>query len=100
MQNQEKPIFPIRVSISEAARLFGVEQQTIRRAIKNQEIKYIIVKGRYKLNFESLLAWSQDKTTINNKMNKKGLGQFVDKWKINNKKYSPHPELIKKNNDH
>ena len=44
----------VRVSISEAARLFGVSSQTIRRAIKSGEITYIVVAGRYKLNF----GWS------------------------------------------
>ena len=51
----------IRVSISEAARLFGVNAQTIRRAIKNQEITYVVVAGRYKINFVSLVKWSQTK---------------------------------------
>ncbi len=79
----------IRLSISEAARLFGVSQQTIRRAIKAQEITYIVVGGRYKLNFESMVAWSQQKTTVKNKTNSKGIGQYVDKWKIKNTLYSP-----------
>lgn len=86
----------IRVSISEAARLFGIDQKTIRRAIKNQELKYIVVQGRYKLHFESLLAWSQSKVTVRNRLNQKGLGQYVDNWKIKNKLYSPHPKLAEK----
>jgi len=84
----------IRVSISEASRLFGVDPKTIRRAIKNQEVKYVVVQGRYKVNFESLLEWSQGRTTVRNKLNKKGLGQYVDKWKIKNKLYSPNPKSI------
>jgi len=84
----------IRVSISEAGRLFGVDQKTIRRAIKNQELKYVVVQGRYKLNFESLLEWSQGRTTVKNKFNKQGLGQYVDKWKIKNKLFSPNPKLL------
>lgn len=79
----------VRVSISEAARLFGVSTQTIRRAIKAGEITYIIVAGRYKINFESLVKWSQRKTTVKNKSNSKGIGQYVDKWKIRNTLYSP-----------
>lgn len=79
----------IRVSVSEAARLFGVSTQTIRRAIKSGEITYIVVAGRYKLNFESLVRWSQRKTTVLNKTNTKGIGQYVDKWKIRNTLYSP-----------
>ena len=81
----------IRLSISEAARLFGVSEKTIRRAVQNKEINYIVVAGRYKLNFESLIKWSQRKTHIKNKAEKYGLGQYVDKWKISNTLYSPRP---------
>ena len=86
----------IRVSISEAARLFGVNAQTIRRAIKNQEIVYVVVAGRYKINFESLVKWSQAKTTVKNKTLKHGIGQFVDKWKIKNTLYSPSKKNLPK----
>ena len=85
----------IRLSVSEAARFFGVDQKTIRRAIKSNEIKYIVVRGRYKILFNSLLEWSQGKTTTKNKLEKSGIGQFVDKWKINNILYSPNPKLIR-----
>jgi excisionase family DNA binding protein len=85
----EKPKEVIRVSISEAAKLFGVNSQTIRRAIAAKEIVYIVVAGRYKLNFESLVKWSQRHTTIKNKLENKGIGQFVGNWKIKNPLYSP-----------
>lgn len=89
----------IRVSISEAARLFGVSGQTIRRAIKDREITYIVVSGRYKINFESLIKWSQDKTTVKNKLVSRGIGQYVDQWKINNTLYSPSAKSILKNEE-
>lgn len=94
IQNQNKKEI-IRVSISEAAKLFGVNAQTIRRAIKNREIAYVVVAGRYKLNFESLVKWSQTKTTIRNKSEKSGIGQYVEKWKIKNTLYSPSTRTIK-----
>ncbi|MBU1131829.1 helix-turn-helix domain-containing protein [Patescibacteria group bacterium] len=78
----EKPKFPIRVSVSEAAKLFGVDAHTIRRAIKREELKYIVVQSRYKINFESLIEWSQNRITVKNKTEQRGIGQFVDKWKI------------------
>ncbi len=84
----------VRVSISEAARLFGVNAQTIRRAIKQNEITYIVVAGRYKLNFESLVKWSQQKTTIKHKLNERGIGQYIDQWKISNTLYSPSQKLV------
>ena len=95
----QKPLEIVRVSISEAARLFGVSQQTIRRAIKSQEITYIVVAGRYKINFESLVRWSQQKTTVRNKSNTQGIGQFVDKWNISNKLYSPSAKSIPRKSD-
>jgi len=86
----------IRVSISEAARLFGVNAQTIRRAIKSGDLTYVVVANRYKINFESLIKWSQEKTTVRSKSNKHGIGQFVDKWKIHNTLYSPSLKSLKK----
>lgn len=86
----------IRVSVSEAARLFGVNNQTIRRAIKSQEVTYVVVSGRYKLNFQSLVKWSQRHTTIKNKLTTRGIGQYVDKWKISNPLFSPNPKSVPK----
>lgn len=84
----------VRVSVSEAARLFGVNTQTVRRAIQAQEVTYVVVSGRYKLNFESLVKWSQRHTTVKNKLMKRGIGQYVDKWKIKNPLYSPNPKSL------
>ncbi|MBU0648651.1 helix-turn-helix domain-containing protein [Patescibacteria group bacterium] len=81
----------IRLSVSEAARLFGISDKTIRRAIQDKKINYIVVAGRYKVNFESLVRWSQEKTHIKNKTEKYGLGQYVDKWKISSTLFSPRP---------
>ena len=79
----------VRVSVSEAARLFGVSQRTIRRALADQELTYIVVQGRYKINFEGLVKWSQRRATTRNKLATQGIGQFVDQWKIKNKLFSP-----------
>lgn len=83
---------PIRVTISQAANLFGISEKTIRRAIQNQEILYVVVRGVYKVNFESLLKWSQSRIKTKNKLDNQGIGQYVDKWKIKNKLYSPNPK--------
>jgi excisionase family DNA binding protein len=93
-KDEQKPKELIRVSISEAARLFGVNAQTIRRAIAAQEVTYVVVGGRYKLNFESLVKWSQQHTTVRNKLAKRGIGQFVGQWKIKNPLYSPNPKSV------
>lgn len=85
----------IRLTVTEAAKLFGLSTKTIRQAIKNNEIRYIVVRNRYKINFKSLLEWSQKSVRRSNRLTKYGFGQYVDNWKINNKKYSPNPDLIK-----
>ncbi len=85
---------PIRVTISQAANLFGISQKTIRRAIANQEMLYIVVRGVYKINFESLLKWSQSRATTRNKFAKEGIGQYVSQWKIKNRLYSPNPKAL------
>ena len=81
----------VRVSVSEASRLFGVHQRTIRRAITDGKIRYIVVRGRYRLHFGSLVKWSQDQPIVRNKRDETGIGQWVDSWKIKNPKFSPRP---------
>ena len=89
----------IRLAVSEAAKIFGVNERTIRRAIKNHELHYVVVQGRYKINFDSLLKWSQKNAKIRNKTERFGIGQFVGKWKIANTLYSPNPDILKKEKD-
>lgn len=81
----------VRVSISEASRLFGVNPRTIRRAIKGQELRYIVVRNRYKILFSSLVIWSQTRVTVQRKRDQSGIGQWVQTWKIQNTLYSPRP---------
>ena len=84
----------VRVSVSEAARLFGLNARTIRRAIAVGEITYIVVRGRYKINFESLVRWSQQRPNIEKKRDRSGIGQYVEQWKIRNTLYSPSPRIV------
>jgi len=88
---------PIRTSVSEASRLFGVSERTIRAAIKKDELQYVVVRGRYKISFESILSWSQKSTRRRNQRDARGVGQFVGQWRIKNKKYSPNPKLLDRN---
>jgi len=91
MEPREKPELTVRVSIGEAARLFGVHPRTIHRALKEQKLRYIVVNNRYKILFSSLVAWSQSQIKIQNKRDQQGIGQWVEKWKIRNTRYSPRP---------
>lgn len=84
----------IRLSVSEAARLFGVSNLTIRRALKAKELTYVVTQNRYKISFESLVKWSQRTVTVRNKTQTRGIGQFVDTWKIKNTLYSPNPKMF------
>lgn len=81
----------IRLSVAEAARLFGVDDRTVRRAIKSGEVAYIVVRGRYKINFTSMVQWSQKNARRRAKLAKEGIGQYVGQWRIQNKLYSPPP---------
>ena len=84
----------VRVSVSEASRLFGVSTRTVRRAIAVGELTYVVVRGRYKINFESLVRWSQERPTVKNKLKREGIGQYVEQWKIRNRLYSPNPRIL------
>ena len=84
----------VRVSVSEAARLFGLNARTIRRAIAIGELTYIVVRGRYKINFESLVRWSQQRPNIERKRDRAGIGQYVEQWKIRNTLYSPSSRIV------
>ncbi|MHB8830860.1 MAG: excisionase family DNA-binding protein [Patescibacteria group bacterium] len=92
---KENEVTNIRLSISQAAKLFGISDRTIRRAVALNQIRYIIVRNRYQLNFESLLTWSQQSSHTSKKRDSKGIGQWVEKWKINNPKFSPRPPQTK-----
>jgi len=72
---------PIWLSVSEAAKIGGVQTKTIRRAIQYNKVKYKIIGNRYLIDLASLLIFLQAKTKLKNKLNQLGLGQYVDKWK-------------------
>ncbi len=85
---------PLRLSVSEAAKFFGVDAKTIRRALKDNKLSYVVVRGRYRITLDSLLKWSQQQVTVRNKRDAQGIGQYVDKWKISQPLYSPNPKRL------
>lgn len=89
----------IRLSVSEAAKFFGIEQKTIRRALKVGELRYVVVRGRYRIALESVLEWSQKRPKVKNKLATAGMGQYVSQWKIRNKLYSPNPITLENKTD-
>ena len=72
---------PVWLSVSEAAKIGGVQSKTIRRAIQDNQVKYKIVGNRYSIDFSTLLNYLRAKTKLKNKLNQFGLGQYVEKWK-------------------
>lgn len=70
----------IHVSVSEAAKLGGVQSKTIRRAISSGLIEYSVVNDRYSIDLKSLIIFLTSSKKLNNKFNNNGLGQYVDKW--------------------
>ncbi len=78
MLEEKEIISPLWFSVSSSAKLGGVDPKTIRRAIKNNpDLKYKIVKDRYKIELGSLLSFLNKKTKLKNKLNKNGLGQYL-----------------------
>ena len=86
----------IRLSVSEAARLFGVSQRTIRRAIQSELVDFSVLQGRYKISFDSILRWSHNTTTVRNKRDKRGLGQYVAAWHALEEKKEVKKEKVAK----
>lgn len=71
---------PIWVSVSEAAKLGGVTDKTIRRAIASNHIKFKVVKDRYSIDLASVIKFLYNNTKLKNKFKQSGLGQYVEKW--------------------
>jgi len=77
-----KKVFkPIWLSVSESAKLGGVAQKTIRRAITAKQLKYKIVKDRYLIDLASVIVFLHANTKLKNKLNFNGIGQYVDIWR-------------------
>jgi hypothetical protein len=75
-------LFPIWLTISESAKIGGVNNKTIRRAILGKTIKYKVVKNRYSVELGSLLNYLKTNKKLENKLNFNGIGQYIDKWRI------------------
>lgn len=76
-------INPIWLSVSEAAKLGGINTKTIRRAIQSKAIKYKVVKNRYFIELGSIIIFLQTTVKLHNKLNQYGLGQYVNNWQDN-----------------
>jgi excisionase family DNA binding protein len=75
---------PLWLSISEAAKLGGVQAKTIRRAIQSKSIKYKVVKNRYLVDFVSIVLYLHKNTKLKNKFYNFGIGQYFKSIKSEN----------------
>jgi len=71
---------PIWLSVSESAKIAGVQTKTIRRAISAKKVTYKIVKERYLIDMRSVIILAKQTTKLNNKFNNFGIGQYVKEW--------------------
>ncbi len=92
---------PIFVSVTEAAKLGGVQDKTIRRALKQAgELNFKIVNNRYQIDLSSLISYLHKNTKLKNKLYKFGIGQYIEKWKQSQKPPSSlNYKIMKKLND-
>lgn len=68
---------PIWLSVSEAAKLGGVTDKTIRRALKSENgLKFKVIRNRYQIEFASLLIYLHKNTKLTNKLMDAGVGQY------------------------
>ncbi len=71
---------PIWLSLTEAAKIGGLDKKTIKRAIKKDLIKYKIVDNRYQVEFRSTIIFLLSRKKLWNKLNETGIGQYIEKW--------------------
>jgi len=71
---------PLWMSVSEAAKMGGVQTKTIRRAIKSNQISYKVIGNRYLVNLDSLVHFLYAKTKLKNKLKEFGIGQYIKEW--------------------
>ncbi|MDD4333074.1 MAG: hypothetical protein PHT51_03085 [Patescibacteria group bacterium] len=79
--NNLKINYSLWFSVSEAAKIGGVQNKTIRRAIQSNSIKFKIIKNRYLIELTSLIIFLHTKTKLKNKLNQFGIGQYIKEWK-------------------
>jgi len=71
----------IWLTVSETAKIGGVQNKTIRRAIQQKIIKYNIINNRYFVDLSSAIVYLHSKTKLKNKFYFSGLGQYIKEWR-------------------
>jgi hypothetical protein len=89
MKNKEKTNHPLKrevlnpiwLSVSEAAKIGGVQAKTIRRAIQARNLKFRIINNRYQIDLSSVVKYLYSNTKLRNKLKFYGIGQYISKWR-------------------
>ncbi len=79
---KEKNIEKTYINIQEASKISGISSNTIRKSLKSNELSYFFEKGKYSLELENFLKWIFQSTRRTNIINTKGMGKFIETWKI------------------
>lgn len=80
-KSKSRKSIPVWISLSDAAKICGIQSKTIRRAIKAGKIKYKIIHNRYLVEFESLMLFLALNKKLKNKFKQFGIGQYISSWK-------------------
>jgi len=72
---------PIWLTMSETAKLGGIQKRTVKRALRAGFIKYQIVESRYQVDLRSALLYLFSKKKLWNKLKELGIGQYIEKWR-------------------
>lgn len=68
---------PIWLSVSEASKLAGVTDKTIRRGLQvGSLLKYQVIQNRYQIELGSLVMYMHRNKKLKNKLLETGLGQY------------------------
>ena len=68
---------PLWLSVSEAAKIGGIKDKTVRRALKAESgLKFKIINNRYQIELASLVIYLHRSTKLKNKFFERGLGQY------------------------
>ena len=68
---------PLWLSVSEAAKIGGIKDKTVRRALKAESgLKFKIINNRYQIELASLVIYLHHNTKLKNKFFEHGLGQY------------------------
>ncbi len=81
-KNIKKEIInPLWLTISEASKVCGISNKTVRRSIKNLSVDFKVIDDRYFVELLSVVIFLKTNVKLSNKYYEIGLGQYLEKLK-------------------